>query len=203
MIKTGAILLALLAALPGAALADETDTSAPAFHLSSAGASSDWTGFYAGLQLGNTDAELVSASGATVGTDSAGSYGVHAGYLHDLGQWVVGAELAQDRVDLVYTIPLVGGATLPIAEEHGITRLKLKAGYDMGSVLAYGTVGIADMDLSGVQYRTGSVVGLGGAWKTTPNFITGLELLKHEFEGVRVGSTIQATTVNLRVSYKF
>lgn len=201
MIKTGATLLALLAALAGTSAVAETE--APALNLSSAGASTDWTGFYGGLQIGGADAELKSHAGATLGTDSAMSYGVHFGYNHDLGQWVVGAELAHDRVDLAYTVPLIGGATRTMSEEHGITRLKLKAGYDLGTTLAYATVGIADMDTSGIQYKTGTVLGLGLAWKATPQVIAGVELLHHQFDPQQSLTTIEATTVNLRVSYKF
>ena len=90
-----------------------------------------------------------------------------------------------------------------MAQEHGITRLKLKAGYDMGPALAYATVGIADMYISGFQYETGTVLGLGVAWQAAPNFITGLELLRHQFDSQRGATTIEAKTVNLRVSYKF
>ena len=84
MIKTGATLLALLAALAGTSAAAETE--APALNLSSAGASTDWTGFYGGLQIGHSRAALIVRSGATDGTDSAGSYGIHLGYNYDLGQ---------------------------------------------------------------------------------------------------------------------
>ncbi|MDO5641907.1 MAG: porin family protein, partial [Paracoccus sp. (in: a-proteobacteria)] len=50
----------------------------------------DWTGFYAGLQYGAGDFKVT--DGETVKFDADG-WGLHAGYMHDFGQFVLGGEL--------------------------------------------------------------------------------------------------------------
>lgn len=195
-----AVALAFLATAPVTAAAAGPEQGLSPVHLSSAGGS-DWTGFYAGLQFGRTSGDWIGASGATVSSDSAGSYGFHIGYAHDLGQWVVGAELDHDRAELTYSIPIAGGGAVAGTEEHGITRLKLRAGYDLGPALAYATIGIAELDSSILDYDTGTVTGLGVAWQAMPDVVMGLELLDHDFEHRNVA--VEATTVNLRLTYRF
>lgn len=55
----------------------------------------DWTGFYAGGQLGYAD---IDGTGAADG--SGGTYGVHGGYNYDFGQFVLGGEVDYDKLDI-------------------------------------------------------------------------------------------------------
>ena len=94
----------------------------------------DWSGFYAGAQLGYADLD---SNGA--GLDGNGTLGgVHAGYRWDLGTTVLGIEGDYDSasVDL-------GGTTGTL---DNVARLKLIAGADLGSTLLYATGGVAYAD---------------------------------------------------------
>ena len=78
----------------------------------------DWTGFYAGLQLGYGDAD-----GPGVLDGDNGLYGFHAGYDYDFGQFVLGGELDYDQTN----IDLNGGA----ATIDSVARAKIKGGYNI------------------------------------------------------------------------
>ena len=155
-----------------------------------------WTGFYAGAQLGYGD---VSTDGAaTVGGDGALG-GLHAGYRYDFGDFVFGGELDYDSADL----ELDAGA----GSIDAITRLKLQAGYDLGSTLIYGTVGgaSADANIGGVD-RTdqGYLIGAGLAYDLGNNFTVGGEILYHQFDDFdSTGINVDVTTLTARVSYRF
>ena len=153
--------------------------------------SGDWTGFYTGLQLGYADAD---GPGTLDGNDN--SYGVHAGYDYDFGDFVLGGELDYDKTD----VSLGGGA----ASIDSVARLKLKGGYDLGNTLIYATGGVARADTS-VGNETGPFAGIGVAHKVTDRFTVGAELLEHRFSDVGgvAGNDIDATTFSLRGSLRF
>jgi len=94
--------------------------------------SGDWTGGYAGVQLGWGD---VTTSIGADGDDVL--YGVHAGYQYDFGTFVLGGEVDYDFAE----IDLNGAA-----EVDSVARLKLRAGYDFGRTLGWFTAGIAEVD---------------------------------------------------------
>ncbi|KIC22467.1 outer membrane protein [Leisingera sp. ANG-Vp] len=149
----------------------------------------DWTGFYLGGQVGQLDAD---ASSGASGDDTA--YGIHGGYNHDFGRFVLGGELDYDSTDL----DLGGGATI-----DSVARAKVKAGYDFGNVLAYVTGGVAEAD-SSLGSETGEFYGVGLAYQVTDQWQIGGEVLEHnfdEFGSSGVGS--DATSVSLRASFKF
>ncbi|MDW4497559.1 outer membrane beta-barrel protein [Sulfitobacter sp. D35] len=154
---------------------------------------SDWGGFYGGVQLGYGD---VSGDGGLDGIDGDDTfYGVHVGYNHDFGNWVAGAELDYDKMD----IDIGDGA----ATVDDVTRLKLKGGYDLGNTLVYATAGSA-MASTSVGDDTGPFYGLGVSYKVTDNWLVGGEVLRHEFDGLGAdGNDASANTVSLRASYKF
>lgn len=152
----------------------------------------DWTGFYTGLQLGYADAD--SATGALDGSDT--SYGFHAGYDYDFGQFVLGGELDYDKTD----ISLGGGA----GSIDSVARAKIRGGYDLGRTLVYATAGAARADTS-VGDETGPFVGLGVAYQVTDRYLVGAEVLEHRFDDVGgvAGNDIDATTFSIRGSYRF
>ena len=65
-------------------------------------ANGDWTGFYAGGQIGWADVEYPNSSPLVPGGISfdgtGGALGLHAGYNHDFGTFVLGAEISLDFV---------------------------------------------------------------------------------------------------------
>ncbi|SFA78244.1 Opacity protein [Poseidonocella pacifica] len=162
-------------------------------------ASTDWTGFYAGGQIGTLNAEIDD-------TDFEGdseTYGIHAGYNYDLGNFVVGGELDWDSADA----DLEDGASAGTIES--IARAKLKAGYDAGPALIYATAGAAQMRLDDTaagldDTQTGSFYGAGVSYMATDSILVGGEVLKHDFNDLDdVDVDADATTFSLRASYKF
>ena len=181
-------------AMGGTAIAGslaEPVVEAPVFTPAPVAQSRDWTGFYTGLQLGYAD---VDGPGALDGNN--GTYGVHAGYDYDFGNWVVGAEFDYDKTD----VDLGGG----LASVDSVTRLKLKGGYDLGNTLVYATAGMARADTS-VGTENGPFAGVGVTYKVTERYTLGAELLQHRFDdlGGVAGNDVDATTFNLRGSLRF
>lgn len=152
----------------------------------------EWTGFYLGGQLGFGNADLP-------GADLDGALGgVHAGYLHDLGDWVVGGEIDYDVADLSD-----GPNTV-----DSFARAKLIAGYDLGQTMIYGTAGAfrADMDTAaGSVDDTGPFAGLGIKHRFTDTLVGGLEALYHQADdfGGAAGNDFEAVTLTARLSYQF
>ncbi len=156
---------------------------------------SDWTGFYAGGQLGygwvESDALTEDAEDLT--------YGAHAGYLYDFGQWVLGGELDLDGTEIEQDG----------VEVDTITRAKLRAGYDAGDWLPYITGGIAQLRTSSAVDAfdgddTGAFGGIGVEYRVSPSIRVGGEVLQHQFEDYNdSGEDIDATTATARVSFQF
>lgn len=155
---------------------------------------SDWTGFYAGGQLGygqlDSDALTEDPDGLT--------YGAHAGYLYDLGSWVLGGELDLDGTE-------IEDETADVALDT-VTRAKLRVGYDAGNWMPYLTGGIAQARTSGAVdgTDTGAFGGLGLDYRVSNSIRVGGEVLQHQFEDFDdTGIDIDATTVAARVSFQF
>ncbi|PVA09393.1 porin family protein [Pelagivirga sediminicola] len=194
--------------------------------------SPNWTGFYAGGQLGYAD---ISGSGTGFAGDRDGDGvddnvdadgfpipfgfsangdgmigGLTVGYDYDMGDWVVGAAADYDWTDIS-----VGGLALDdddIAIGYGTTiesiwRAKLRAGYKLGNGLLYATAGYAQADTKDWGNTDGYFVGAGYEHMVTQNISLGGEILYHEFDnfsGVNVPDyDIEATTAQVRATFRF
>jgi outer membrane immunogenic protein len=157
----------------------------------------DWTGFYAGGQLGYG---RISSDSITDADDPTGAtYGVHAGYNYDLGSLVLGGELDVDGTSISSDTPAVDVDT--------VARAKVKLGYDAGQFMPYLTAGVARLQTSGALDgdTDGNFAGLGLSYMMSDSVILGGEVLQHQFEDVAdaAGVDVDATTLSLRASFKF
>jgi opacity protein-like surface antigen len=155
-------------------------------------ATPNWTGFYAGGQIG----------WAWVDTDIAGVDGddviggLVAGYDYDLGDWVVGGGIDYDFADIG-----LSGTTASVEE---VLRAKLRAGYKIGQGLVYGTGGYAWADTNTIGDDDGWFIGGGYEHRVTDNVSVGGEVLYHEFDSFgTVNTDVDATTAQVRVTYRF
>lgn len=152
----------------------------------------NWTGAYGGFQLGYGDVET---TGAATETGDDLLYGVHGGYNYDFGRFVLGGELDYDFSDI--SLSGAGG------DIDSIGRAKLKAGYDLGSTLLYGTAGVAVADAT-LGNDNGTFYGVGVSYQMTPDWTVGGEVLAHQFDDFDgTGVDIEANTLSLRASYNF
>lgn len=155
----------------------------------------DWTGAYAGVQLGF--GKVTSTGTALEGQGALG--GVHAGYNHDFGKLVLGGEVDWDKAKADLSS---GAGTL-----ESIARLKLKAGADLGRVMVYGTAGVAQANatVGGASLSdTGVFGGLGLDYALSDKWVVGGEVLRHNFGNFdSSGIDLNATTVTARASLKF
>ncbi|KCV83573.1 hypothetical protein ATO10_02395 [Actibacterium atlanticum] len=192
MITAAALSLAALPAVAGSADPAPADPAvtqaAPAF-----GAGGDWTGAYGGLSLGYGDFDGAAGQNAdgTVG-------GIFAGYDWDLGDWVVGGALEYSASDANF--PGTTGV-------DAIGRLKLRAGYDLGKTLVYGTVGAAraNIDLGGGDaWDNGYFVGFGAEHFLTESVTVGGELTYDRFDNFANTTTdVDGLSATARVALRF
>lgn len=157
--------------------------------------SADWTGLYAGGSLGYGDV----TGSTTIGEDVNGlTYGLHAGYMYDLGSVVLGAELE-------YSMTEISDDTIGL-DVDSVLRGKVRVGYDAGDFLPYVTVGAAQLTTSGAidDSGTGYLYGIGADYQMTDSIRLGAEVLQHEFEDYAgSGIDVSATTLGVRVSFAF
>lgn len=155
----------------------------------------DWTGGYAGLQLGYADAEASVGAATIDGDDVIG--GFIAGYDYDFGNYVLGAGIDADIAELD-----VGTPTATTLER--VYRLKVRGGIKLGDGLLYATGGGAGADLDGFGYDTGYFVGAGYEHMVTDTISLGGEVLYHEFDDFNnSGIDVEATTFQVRAAYRF
>lgn len=155
----------------------------------------DWTGGYAGLQLGYADAEATAGNAKITGDDVIG--GFIAGYDYDFGNFVLGAGIDADIADLNVGTPTV--ATL-----ERVYRLKVRGGVKLGDGLLYATGGGAGADIDGLGYDTGYFIGAGYEHMVTDTISLGGEVLYHEFDNFKNSNIdVEATTFQVRAAYRF
>ncbi|WP_431299632.1 outer membrane protein [Tabrizicola sp. BL-A-41-H6] len=157
--------------------------------------SADWSGFYAGAQLGYGD--VSSSPDGLGGNGELG--GLHAGYRWDFGQFVAGAEVDWDKTN----IDLGGDA----GSLDDVARLKLIGGADLGRALVYGSVGMAKANatVGGEDLSdTGYTLGAGVDYAITDSWTVGGELMGHQFNDFDgSGVDIDATTIKAKVALRF
>lgn len=195
-----AVLPAALVGGAGAALAGglgepQADTVVVAPVAPAPAPGGDWTGFYAGAQLGYADVD--SNDAGLDGDDILG--GLHGGYRYDFGQAVIGAEIDYDFAD----IELGDG----LGSLDSVARAKLMAGADLGRTLVYGTAGYAyaTADVVGTDLEgDGYFLGVGATYAMNDRFTLGGEVLFHTFDDFDdSGVDIDATTLTARASFRF
>lgn len=161
-----------------------------------------WTGWYAGLQYGQGDSELSENGKANI-EDDQDSYGVHVGYNHNFGQFVLGGELDYNKVDFDKR-----------DDDGDMYRLRVRAGYDAGRWMPYVTLGAARMSYdhqaatpadSFKVKETGITYGIGADFKVVDNFTVGLEYTKQDWDDVDDvdNKDFETDLIQLRASYRF
>ena len=194
MLRSTSALVAVTSLMAAPALAGNVADAAPepAILAPVASVSPNWTGFYAGGQLGYAwvDADLAGVDG----DDIIG--GLVLGYDFDYGtNWVVGVGLDYDWAD----IGLAPGVSL-----ENVFRAKLRGGYKIGNGLLYGTGGYAWADTDNVGDDNGYFIGGGYEHMVTQNISIGGEVLYHQFDNFgTVNTDIDATTAQARATFRF
>ena len=165
--------------------------------LAATGASAgEWTGAYVGLQLGgiNIDADVATPFGSLSFSEEGTLFGVHAGYRHDFGQFVLGGEIDVDATDL---------EIVPGLDVESLARLKAVAGYDGGPFLPYVTVGGTRADTN-VGDETGYFGGFGLVYQTIGRLELGGEVLYSSFDDFgSVDVEGSAWSYRIRASIRF
>ncbi len=153
----------------------------------------DWSGPYAGIQAGSGE---IDTDGAAELDGDGTSLGIFAGYLFNNGGVIYGLELDYDDTDY----EIADGAQ----EVDSTTRIKVRAGTELGAGLAYGTVGFVNATSPGLGDDTGYLIGIGYDFPVTANIDLGAELLSHEFEDYNdTGIDVGVTTLKARIAFNF
>lgn len=187
----------------------EQPVVAPVAPVAPVDTGSDWTGGYVGLQYGKGDVDvdtpaITFPSGLVEPEESASvdidGYGIHGGYLHDLGKFVVGGELDFNKLD----------------NDDGdvdMWRLRGRAGYDLGRWLPYASLGMARLSADD-ESENGVSYGVGVDYKVTDNFTIGAEYTWQQFDldetvssngidSVNFTSDVDVDLIQIRGAYHF
>ncbi|MEO8531982.1 MAG: outer membrane beta-barrel protein [Deltaproteobacteria bacterium] len=159
----------------------ETPTYAPA-------ATVDWTGGYVGASIvgGRLD------NGVT--TDDTRGFGLQAGYLRDLGGFVVGGELAYVKGEATGNGP---------SGDLTSTRLKAIGGYNAGSFLPYATLGVSQLDGNGAS-DTAMLYGVGVKYAINQSWTAGLEYVVEQKDNFdNSGFDVENRDLALSINYRF
>ena len=215
--------VALVAVSGAAQAADMYRKAPPATPIESPVSVYNWTGFYAGANLGGEFMRDRANVGGVVGALNAGSLfgGVQAGYNWQTGPWVLGVE-----GDIGYGRPSktgLFGATTFKTQEGVNGTLRARAGYAIDRTLVYGTGGLAVANFSstatnigGTQRveatRAGYAIGAGIEHAVTNNISVKGEYLYENFGSMRSNfvapavasrQTLSDHIVRVGVNYKF
>ena len=171
----------------------------------------DWTGLYVGASTGyarteDDDAAFPVAPAVTIQLHSEGennNFGFHIGYMHQMDNWVVGAEYEYTDLDIQYIGDGIGPIPVFLEDAH---MIKGRVGYAFDWLLAYGTAGFTyaqTNDAVGLEDWT-PMIGAGLAVGVTENLILGAEVT-HSFFDDFDGRPIEGFLNNYtaRASWKF
>ncbi|MBY6140818.1 porin family protein [Leisingera daeponensis] len=164
----------------------------------------DWEGGYIGGQIGYGSGDFDLGTLTDLDTDGAVG-GFTVGYLWELGDWAIGPELQYDFSDLSINS---GGAS---GDFDGIARLKLRAGYDLGNALLYGSLGFAYTNFDGLSGVTGIdlddpgyVIGFGYDHQINDRWVIGGEYQYHKFDDFGTdGNDVDFGTLHVRAMFRF
>lgn len=173
----------------------------------------DWTGFYAGGQIGWMDVEYPTTlpiPGGVLYDGSGTPLGVHAGYNHDFGTLVLGTEVSVDfpSIDLKSTV----SGTPNVKGVDRFAAIKARIGYDAGRFLPHAIVGYASQKFDNRGSPStptltfeGMTYGVGVSYLANENVIAGVEALWFDLDPTDPVSTLssEGTQVSLRLSYRF
>jgi outer membrane immunogenic protein len=159
----------------------------------------NWTGFYAGAQLGYGDVSGDVPGAPPVSLDGNGAIGgLHAGYRYDYGQFVTGIELAYNTANIDLGV---------VGKLDSVTQLKVMGGYDMGNALVYATAGgaHAKTTIGGVGLsENGWLIGIGMDYALNDAWTLGGEITHHRFNNFDgTGADVRANLVQVKLGYKF
>ena len=155
--------------------------------------SHDWTGGSVGAQIGY--GQIDTEDPDLDGEDAL--YGLRANYDYDFGNYVLGAGLQYDAGE----IDLDG-----VADVEGVLRAGVRAGWDFGQTMVYGTGGYAKAYTSedAVGNSNGYYAGIGAERMLTSNVSLGGEVLYHQFNDFEVDDLeADATTAAISLNYRF
>ncbi len=175
----------------------------------------DWTGFYAGGQIGHLNfkdktypSKGVVLPGTTLYQGSGGQLGAFAGYTHDFGQFVVGGEVALNFSSLKPDFAVLPGVSSGRTVKQ-TTEMKLRVGFDGGAVLPYVVAGQAWQSIGvatgATQNYRGMSYGVGVDYKVTSNIVAGAEFDWYKLKNTAPLSDLKtdSSVLNLRLSYRF
>lgn len=169
----------------------EAPVAAPVVAPIAASPDGDWTGAYVAGQLGWGHSKFGGAS------DNTGVYGICGGYDYDFGKFVLGGSVDWNKVD----------ANLGTDKLKDISRLGLRAGYDMGRTLVYVAGGAARANVgtpTGNVHDNGYYAGLGMDYAINDKWTVGGEVLQNHFSNFGgSGSSLNSTTAAVNVGFRF
>ncbi len=196
MIKITTAATALAVAFGAPAVAGSADPAPMDPVVPAPAPAPQWQGGYAGVELGFGHVDA-----SPGGSDSGVVGGLIAGYDWQSGNTVYGVGFDIDATGM--TLP---GGILGAADVDYVARLKGRVGTVMGSSLVYGTAGATRIGLSqaGASLTdNGWFAGIGYETFVAENTTVGGELLYHGIDTFNGGSDLDATTLQLRVAYRF
>jgi outer membrane immunogenic protein len=186
-----------LIALPATAGGPVVVPADPVVVVPSPAPTPDWTGPYAGMQLGWGWASIVESGDPDIDGDGPVG-GLHLGYNQDFGNIVAGVELQYNVAKIEFD------DADPDATIERLAHVKLRGGYDAGATLFYVAAGIAHAKSAGGDSGSGSVYGLGVEHRFTERLSGGAEYLVHGFDDFYSGGIdLEVQTLQARISLRF
>lgn len=199
--------LALVLAVP-LALTGGAALAGPLAPQSSAGATNNWTGFYAGIEYspGAHLDEFQSPLGFLADFDGELS-GFFGGIRHDFGDIVVGLEVASSSGSLPRDTVAPGVFVTTGGPEATVNRFGVEAGYDFGRILAYATAGTASIHMNfrpAMPSSQGSFYGLGTDVRVLDNLIVGAQWTSYDFDQFSAPAvSYELETLSLGIAFTF